>query len=106
MFPSGSSEPQTQFRPDTAEIRVGISLHDVAPGDKVTATWIAEKANGVPLNYKIDSSTVAVPDSKVKGTTFRLSKPNNGWPVGDYRVDVTYNGRQELSQHFKVVEGK
>src|ERR1700751_1260858 len=60
MFPSGSSEPQTQFRPDTAEIRVSISLHDVAPGDKVTATWIAEKANGVPLNYKIDSSTVAV----------------------------------------------
>jgi hypothetical protein len=101
-FPPGHDvPPQTEFAPDISQIIVEAQIRDIKPGDKVTATWIAEKTKGAPPNYKIDSATMAPVPGKL--IAFTLSKPNAGFPVGDYRVDLSYNGHVELSQHFKVV---
>lgn len=34
---------------------------------------------------------------------FSLSRPTNGWPVGDYRVDMFINDKAAGSVKFSVV---
>jgi hypothetical protein len=104
FLPGKDSPPQTEFAPDTPKIMFDVLLRGSKAGDKVTANWIAEKTKVAPPNYKIASATFEV--SSGNTLAFSMTKPNAGWPVGDYRVDVTYNGGQELSQHFKVVPAK
>ena len=104
FLPGKDSPPQTEFAPDTPKIMLDVLLRGSKAGDKVTASWIAEKTKVAPPNYKIASATFAV--STGNTLAFSMTKPNAGWPAGDYRVDVTYNGEPELSQHFKVVPAK
>jgi hypothetical protein len=33
---------------------------------------------------------------------FSLTKPNAGWPAGDYRVELSINGKHASTVHFKV----
>ena len=33
---------------------------------------------------------------------FNMSKPNAGWPVGDYRVDLFINGKPTGNAKFQV----
>jgi hypothetical protein len=104
VLPGKDSPPQTEFAPDAPKILLDVLLRGSKAGDKVTASWIAEKTQVAPPNYKIDSATFEV--STGNTLAFSMTKPNAGWPTGDYRVDVTYNGAQELSQHFKIVAAK
>ena len=90
------------FAPDTPKIYLRAGLIDTPAGTKLTSTWVAEDTNGAaPANYKIDSVdlTVAPP---INIATFSLSKPNAGWPVGSYRVDLFIDGRAAGTMHFKV----
>lgn len=79
----------------------------VKKGEQVKASWIAADTNNVaPPNYKIDESTLNVPQDPTNGQVwtakFSLSKPNNGWPVGTYRVDISVDGTQTQSVPFTV----
>ena len=97
----GSIPPQTTFATDTPQITLGLQLKDFKAGDTVKGAWIAEKTSVAPPNYEIDSSTLTLASSPT--VAFRLSKPNSGWPTGQYRVDVSYNGGPvEYSQRFEV----
>lgn len=90
------------FAPDTPKIYLRAGLIDTPAGTKLTSTWVAEDTNGAaPANYKIDSVdlTVAPP---IDTATFSLSKPNAGWPVGSYRVDLFIDGKAAGTMHFKV----
>ena len=90
------------FAPSTPKIFVHAGLADVAHGSKVSSDWIAEDTGGVaPANYKIDSVTL---DTGIltNVVTFSLSKPNAGWPVGKYRVDLLIDGKPAGAAHFKV----
>jgi hypothetical protein len=99
----GGTPPQTSFAPDTPKITLGVQIQDLDPGAEIKANWIAEKADGAPENYQIDSATISAGDVTGDVIAFRLSRPNAGWPAGEYRVDVSYDGHVELSQHFSVV---
>ena len=96
----GSSSPQTSFTPDTAKIVLHVQLVDVPKGAKLSADWIAVQAAGAPDNYKIDSITVDATDQDE--AEFSLSKPDAGWPVGSYRVDLSIDGKMLQSPSFKV----
>jgi len=97
-----SSTAQEVFKPDTAGIVLHVELVDVAEGERLGAIWIAEKTSAAPPNYKIDSVEAPAEDSKE--FSFSLSKPDAGWPVGDYRVDLTINGKIAKSAHFAVAQ--
>jgi hypothetical protein len=97
-----SSTAQAVFKPDTAGIVLHVELVDVPEGEKLGAIWIAEKTSVAPPNYKIDSVEAPAEDSKE--FSFSLSKPDAGWPVGDYRVDLTINGKIAKSAHFAVAQ--
>ncbi len=101
-FPGdGDVPPQSVFARDTPKILVGLAVRDVKPGDTMTATWIAEDTNASPKNYTIAS--VSIPLGSSATVSSSLSKPDAGWPAGQYRVDFSYNGGPvEFSQGFSV----
>jgi hypothetical protein len=80
-------KPATTFSSDTAQIYARWQGHDLRGHVKVRAVWIAESVSEVaPPDYKVDeASTIA--DSPNSFGTFTLSRPDDGWAPGDYRVE-------------------
>jgi hypothetical protein len=80
-------QPATTFSSDTAQIYARWHGHDLRGHAKVRAVWIAENVSEVaPPDYKVDeASTIA--DSPNSFGTFTLSRPDEGWAPGDYRVE-------------------
>jgi hypothetical protein len=97
----GGDETDT-FAPTAAKIFVNVDLEDVSAGTKLTSKWIAVDTNGVaPPNYLIDSADF-ITKPEMDSAVFSLSKPNNGFPVGSYRVEVYINGELAQSAKFTV----
>lgn len=103
-FPGdGDVPPQTVFARDTPKIVLALALRAVKTGDTVTTAWIAEKTEGTAPNFVIGTIPITVETSAVVASSF--SKPDAGWPAGQYRVDVSHNGGPlEFSQRFTVKE--
>jgi hypothetical protein len=101
-LPDGTSA-QTVFKPDAPKIVLHAELLNAPKGTKVSADWIAEKTGAAPPNYKIDSAEMTTSEDNDEAT-LSLSKPNSGWPIGDYRVDVSINGEKAKSVNFQVHE--
>jgi hypothetical protein len=79
--------PATTFSSDTAQIYARWQGHDLRGHAKVRAVWIAENVNEVaPPDYKVDEAS-AIADSPNSFGTFTLSRPDEGWAPGNYRVE-------------------
>jgi len=99
---SKEGDPADTFAPNTQKIFVHADLFDIAKGSKMTGTWIAVDTHGAaPPNYKIDSADL-VADGSINTVTFSLSKPNKGWPVGKYRVELAVDGKVVGSASFAI----
>jgi hypothetical protein len=99
---SKDGEATETFAPDTPKIFLQAGLVDVPSGSKVSSDWIAEDTGGAaPANYKIDSVTLDV-GMITNEVTFSLSKPNAGWPLGKYRVELFIDGKAAGAKHFEV----
>ena len=104
--PSISSEKggasQTTFAPDTAALFLQVDLTGVASGSTLTCIWIAEDTHGAaPANFKIAATDFKV-GSIDNEADCSLSKPNAGWPVGTYRVDLAVDGQTIKNAKFSV----
>ena len=95
---------QEVFAPDTPKIFLHAQLLNIA-NEKTSlgAVWIAEKTDAAPPNFKIDSIALNAGRS-MNLATFSLSKPNSGWPVGEYRVELSIDGEAAQVVHFKVAQ--
>ncbi len=89
------------FTPTTPKIFLVARLADVPAGAKVSGVWIAEKIQGAPPNYKLDSTDLTV-SKQMNRVTYSLFKPNDGWPVGSYRVELFIDGKPAGKASFKV----
>lgn len=79
--------PATEFAPDIPKIYCAWKVEGVKGGTPVRGVWIADDVGKVaPPNYKIDEATVTLPI--INKGTFALSKPNKGFPVGKYRLEI------------------
>ena len=79
--------PSTEFVPGTAVIYCVWRAEGLNLGAKMRGVWIAEDVGKVaPPNYKIDEA--AARTLKANEGYFSLSKPNNGFPVGKYRLEI------------------
>ena len=103
MSDSRGGPPKSTFTPQTAKLFVHAKLVDVPSGSKVKSDWIAEKTQVAPPNYKIDSSELTV-RAFMNEVDFNFSKPTAGWPEGDYRVDLSIDGKPAGVVKFKVVK--
>jgi hypothetical protein len=94
---------KASFKPQTAKIFLRSTVVDVPAGSTVKGVWIAEKTKVAPPNYKIDEKELKV-GAMMNEVTYSLSKPNAGWPEGDYRVDLFIDGRPAGNVKFKVAK--
>jgi hypothetical protein len=105
-FPGdGDVPPQSRFAADTPKIILALQIRGLKADDKLTATWVAEKTDRSPPNFEIVSTTIPLGASDVVSSS--MTRPNAGWPAGQYRVDVRVNGAPvEFSQHFQIEGSK
>ena len=99
---SDSGDAIESFGPAVPKIYVHASMVDIPNGAKMTGTWIAVDTNGAaPPNYKIDSAdlTAGVITNTVN---FSMTKPNAGWPLGKYRVDLSIDGKPAGAANFTI----
>jgi len=94
-------KPKQVFGPTTEKIYLNAKLADVPTGARLKGAWIAEKTKVAPPNYQIDATELKV-GTLMNRVDFSLSKPNAGWPVGDYRVDLSINDKVVQSVKFKI----
>ena len=98
-----ANETQATFAPDTAKIFLSADLTDeVASGSKLTVSWISVDSGGVaPANYKIDEASFEI--GKIENhIDASISKPDAGWPVGTYQVQIAVDGTMKEAVDFSV----
>ncbi|HSN19544.1 MAG TPA: hypothetical protein VLS49_02630, partial [Usitatibacter sp.] len=91
------------FKPATPKLFLHAKLADVPAGAVVKGAWIAEKTRVAPPNYKIDESVLKVPPMMTE-VVYSMTKPNAGWPEGEYRVDLYIDGKPAGKVKFRVVK--
>ncbi|HEY3783369.1 MAG TPA: hypothetical protein VGL56_19990 [Fimbriimonadaceae bacterium] len=101
-----TKEAKDTFAPDTAKIYAEMNLEGTNEGDRVKTAFVCDSAID-PANKKaIKNLTIAsVPvNLKVgmKSVEASLSKPTNGWPIGEYHVDVYINDKFVKTAKFTV----
>lgn len=97
------SEPTDGFTPDVSQIYAFFKTKGSKKGDKLRAVWIAEDVGeAADPDTKIDEATLTADNDDFFGA-FSLSKPTNGWPLGEYRVDI-YNGDEVATSVSFVIE--
>lgn len=89
------------FSPDTPKIFLLAALADVVSGTKLKSVWIAAKVEVAPPDYEIDSVELTGSGDTNK-VTFSLSRPDAGWPPGDYRVELFIDGNRAGIVPFTV----
>jgi hypothetical protein len=100
-----SSEPagefKADFKPDTPAIYArwrGRGLPDHA---NIRAVFMAENVADVSADYQIDETSAVAPTPNASGT-FTLSKPEEGWATGNYRVEFFVGDEPAATVKFKV----
>jgi hypothetical protein len=100
-----SSEPKgefkAEFKSDTPAIYArwrGRGLPDQA---KIRAVLVAENVADVSADSQIDETSAVAPTPNSVGT-FTLSKPEQGWAMGDYRVEFFLDDEPAKTVKFKV----
>lgn len=76
-----------QFGPNTEKIYARWQGHDLQPEAKIRVVWIAENIGDIaPPDYTIDEANAVASAAQAHGI-FTLSRPDEGWVPGDYRVE-------------------
>ena len=80
-------KPTTTFSSGTPQIYARWQGHRLRKGAKVRAVWIAENiGDDPPPDYKVDEAS-AIAESPTTPGVFTLSRPDDGWAIGDYRAE-------------------
>ncbi|WP_375767966.1 hypothetical protein NR798_40805 [Archangium gephyra] len=83
-----------------------VTFYFRAPaGTKLTGAFIAEDVGkAAPKNFTIDTATVTAADKMA--ATFTLARPNNGWPTGQYRLEVKHGDKLVHTERFMIMDVK
>ena len=92
--------PKTVFGPKTAEIHAVINFNGHTRKD-LSVSWIYTNWNRTITNDKFNFT-----DGEGGIGVVSISKPNNGWPVGDYKVKFEMDGKVIDTKVFKITEQK
>jgi hypothetical protein len=91
----------SQFPSDVPKIYCAWKAKGVAGETPFRGVFIAEDVGTVaPPNYKIDEATVSLTGDGAG--SFALSRPNNGFPVGKYRLEIYIGGELAMTVPFTI----
>ena len=95
-------DARDQFPADAAEIHGLIRFEPVTAAFSVRGAWVSVDAISVP-NYEIAGVEIPVKVSAAATAHFSISRPNSGWPVGNYLLRVTIGERVVADASFAIV---
>jgi hypothetical protein len=96
--------PITTFSSSTSEIYVRWQGQRLRKGAKIKAVWIAENiGEDFPQDYKVDEVS-AVAESPIAHGVFTLTRPEDGWAPGDYRVEFYFDDVLVDAVKLKIVK--
>jgi hypothetical protein len=90
------AEMDTFAKKDTIYAAVGTTGAGTA---SLTAKWSFVAHNGTEKPVKEDSQSIA-PTADAT-TEFHISKPD-GWPTGDYKIEILLDGKSVATKAFRV----
>jgi hypothetical protein len=94
----------TTFSSDTPQIYVRWQGQRLRKGAKVRAVWIAENiGDDAPPDYKADEAS-AIAESPAAHGVFTLSRPDDGWALGDYRAEFYVDDVLVEAVKLKIVK--
>jgi len=100
-----SSEPKdefkTKFKADTPAIYARWRGQELPDQAKIRAVFIAENVADVSAESEIDETSAVAPAPNASGI-FTLSKPEDGWAPGNYRVEFFVDDQPAETVKFKV----
>jgi hypothetical protein len=80
-------EAVKEFKMETPQIYARWRGHKLREQAEIRVVWIAEDIGDIaPPNYTIDEATTTANGPEAHGT-FKLSRPDDGWAPGSYRVE-------------------
>src|SRR5207248_6568120 len=102
MTTAPEEEATTTFAPDTPKFYAIFKTTGIKKGDKARGVLIAEDVgDAAPANTKVLDETIDLDEDTDDGD-FNFSKPDNGWPVGKYRVEIYVNDELAAKAKFTV----
>jgi hypothetical protein len=89
------------FSQDTAEVFCSVKLSNAPSETQVVGEWIYVKGDVEDLtDHKIADYSLKADGTKY--LSFSLTRPDAGFPKGDYVCKLYLNGKEKLSVPFKV----
>ena len=76
-----------------------VEYKDLKVPGKFTFEWYIDKAGDIG-NQRILSTPLKI--VRPSGVVYAQIIMDENWPVGDFRVDIYYNGRKLAVKHFKI----
>jgi hypothetical protein len=104
LGPQPIGKPTTQVTSGTPKIYARWQGHGLRDQAKIRVVWIAENiAKIAPPDYTIDeaTTTATAPDSH---GIFTLSRPDDGWAPGDYRVEFYVDDDLTETARLKILK--
>ena len=104
MAKDKDSEPTETFAVDVPKVYAFFKSKGTKKGDKIRAVFIAEDVgDAAPEETKIDEAAITAKIDDESGS-FSMSKPDKGWPKGEYRVDIYVGDSTEpaATEHFEI----
>jgi len=93
----------SRFGDDAPSVHAIINIEGVKKGTVIRGVWVSVDAIETP-NYEIDAAEAVAPSADAV-IHFALSRPDNGWPKGNYKLDVYIEGEFAVSAPFSVIGG-
>jgi hypothetical protein len=92
------------FSADITEIFCSVKVSNAPPETQITAVWVYIQGEAKDLkNYKIAEYTLQ--GSGTRYLSFSITRPDKGWPIGDYEVKLFVAEKEKLTVPFKVQSG-
>jgi hypothetical protein len=93
--------PTTTFAPTDVFYAVA-DLANAPQGTKVEAKWTAVNAADTEPNLEFQTQTLDITEESFSGTIYFQLSNDEGWPTGQYKVDLYLNGTLAQSAEFSV----
>jgi hypothetical protein len=101
-FDEDGNSPTTVFAPSDIFYVVG-DLNNAPAGTVVEAKWLAEQIENYESGELIYEQAINdFTDESFSGTVYFQLSNDNGWPEGEYKVDLYLNGGYVQSVFFSV----
>ena len=100
-FDQDGNNPTTTFAPSDIFYAVG-DLANAPQGTKVEAKWTAVNAADTEPNLEFQTQTLDITEESFSGTIYFQLSNDEGWPTGQYKVDLYLNGALAQTAEFSV----